>query len=540
MVTNPRILEALRKKEREFTLMFDSAGLRRSVFYFWDSSDIKAADYCDKLSGLEFGRAIPIRLTSEITIENWLQTYIERMKGSQNPIQHKVYCLFVSSSVGRFDGKALMEASSEFVELYYQLIFLGTELPEDAGENCFGASWIVRPDDYLTARILLADASFTYEWISPGNWGFAIGGGWYRLRATRYSSVGDDICGQLYHRLSPVFRNEDDDVLNAKMHEFYNAMFNRLNEIYLNCPHIKYLPLIGYHELNQKLFGRSGTWRIGRFSRGTAGRILNSDAISILFGKEHEMPRPEWMREQIVQRYLPSACADSVSKYEKEIRDQLFQRFTLSDLYNKIARIALNKSNEKHNTCYQIETGIQDALNKYYAAEGSEPKDIWNGLNSYMKSWDNYLQQSLISVWWSEISKYVVKLSNNCKDDFIALKQAYIDFEDYKDNTAQNAVIPLNSIRRFSDLLKAIELSSAVTSYTGEMLEPLRRRAAVLHLATGDDVASEHRPKIGLLLSDTITKETGMIYDEFEWRNHPRDYMPSNVIYELRMYQEKV
>jgi hypothetical protein len=157
-----------------------------------------------------------------------------------------------------------------------------------------------------------------------------------------------------------------------------------------------------------------------------------------------------------------------------------------------------------------------------------------------MNAWNRYVEQFLIGVWWKEISKYIVQLSNKSKDDFIALKQAYNEFEDYRDNTAQNAVITLHDIRSFSGLLKAIELSAAVTSYTGEMLAPLRKRATALHLATGDDVAGEHRPKIGLLLSDTITSDTGMIYDEFEWRNHPRDYMPSNIIYEIRMYQEKV
>lgn len=540
MVTNPRILEALRKKEREFTLMTDSAGLRRSVFYFWDSSDVAAAAYCNRLAELEFGRAIPIELTSENTIEKWLHKYIERMKVSQTPIQHKVYCLFVSSSTGRFDGKALMEASSEFVELYYQLVFLGTDLPEEAGENYFGASWIVRPDDILTTRILLADASFTYEWISPGNWGFQIGGGWYRLRATRYSSVGDDICGQLYHKLGPAFKNEADEVLNRKLREFYHAMFGSLNEIYLNCPHVKYLPLIGYKELTVKLFGRSRSMPFGWGGRGTSGRIMNYEAAAILFGKEREKPRSEWIREQIALQYLPQACADSVGKYEKEIRDQLFQRFTLSDLYEKIAAIANNYSIQQIMTCSKIDTEIHEILNKSFTAEGSDPKSIWNGLGAYMNAWNRYVEQFLIGVWWKEISKYIVQLSNKSKDDFIALKQAYNEFEDYRDNTAQNAVITLHDIRSFSGLLKAIELSAAVTSYTGEMLAPLRKRATALHLATGDDVAGEHRPKIGLLLSDTITSDTGMIYDEFEWRNHPRDYMPSNIIYEIRMYQEKV
>ena len=179
-------------------------------------------------------------------------------------------------------------------------------------------------------------------------------------------------------------------------------------------------------------------------------------------------------------------------------------------------------------------------MNKSFTAEGSDPKSIWNGLGAYMNAWNRYVEQFLIGVWWKEISKYIVQLSNKSKDDFIALKQAYNEFEDYRDNTAQNAVITLHDIRSFSGLLKAIELSAAVTSYTGEMLAPLRKRATALHLATGDDVAGEHRPKIGLLLSDTITSDTGMIYDEFEWRNHPRDYMPSNIIYEIRMYQEKV
>ena len=532
MVNNPDIAAALKEKEREFTYMLDTASLNRSVFYFWDCSDHKAAGYCEKLNALDFGRAVPIGLTEEIKIESWLSTYIDRMRESRSTIQHKVYCLFISSDACRFDGRVLMDKRSEFTELNYQLIYLGTELPENAPDNYFGASWIVNPNDTLAARVLLADACFADRQIAPGTWGFEIGGGWYRLRATRYSSVGDDICGQLYHRLTPIFRNESDKELQRKVHEFYSALRPRIEEVYKNCPHMKYLPLVGFREFQEMLMHRP--------NGGNGHSVSVADAIRVLFGKEHEEPRPEWLRRQIVQRYLTEACEKNINTYEREIRDQLLQRFTLDDLYSKAAVIFLDAANKQFMLCnMKIEQQLHDVLNKPYIIKGSNIRELWSGFGPYGSTWDRYISQYLIGAWLKEVSKYIVRLSISAKDDFSKLKRAYNDFEDYKDNIARNAVIPMQNIRSFSDLLLAISQSSALTNYSPEMIVNIRRRAAELYMQTGDDLPSERRPKIGLIVSDRLTDNTDMVYDHFEWRNIPREYMPNNIIYELRMYKER-
>lgn len=540
MINNPQVLNALKEKEREYTFASNMTNLHRSVFYFWDSADAQAAYYCSQLENLEFGQAIAIELTTGRTIEGWLRTYLERMKESQYPIHHKVYCLFVSSDVNRFDAKVLADNICNFQELNFQLIYLGTELPEGAPDNHFGACWIVNPEDVLVAKILLSDASFSYEWIQPGTWGFENGGGWYRLRAKRYSSVMDDICGQLYHKIAPIFETRERSELDRALWYFFRAMFDRINEVYLSCPHARYLPVIGYDQLCSELFGNGERWRFARRGRGTAGRRMQiHDVIRILFGTEHEKIRPEWLREQIRVSFFPIACEENIRKYERDIRDQLFQRFTLEDLYGRVAQIALEFTSRQYQLCYEIEKKLNDVLTETYIANSPDISDIWKGLERYLSIWDDYIQNCLMAAWWNAIAGYVIQLGKKYRDDFQRLKQSYSDFEDYKDNSAGNAVIPVTAIRSFSDLLNAISLSSAVTQYRPDMLQPLRQRATKLYEQTGDNVAYEKRPKIGLLLSDRLSEdvEKGKIHEEFEWKYHPRNYMPTNIIYELRMYE---
>lgn len=533
MVSNPEILEALRKKEKEYTYTSNNASLKRNVFYFWDDNDKDAAEYCEKLKSQEFGQANPIKLTPVYTADDWISTYNKEISDSviQYAIKHKVYCLFVSTDAARFNGSIFREKGISSVEWHYQFLFLGTELPADVPDNSFDVGWIVNPRDIQVAQVLLADACFSDEWILPGNWGFEIGGGWYRLRAARYSSVGDDLCGQLYHKLTPVFRNEDEKDLERELAGLYRSMYYRVREVYMKSPHLRYLPLPGYQELQLKL------WPNRKNRKNVALQLRTYDVLQILFGTEHEEPRPEWLRKQIVMHYIPKACEANIRIYEMELHDQLFRRFSLDDLYNKVAGIALNSANQKFVLCSQIDEEILSQLDKTYQAVGNDFQSVYNGFGQYSKEWDQYISEYLTGVWLRELSKYIISLSNRCRDDFGKLKRAYNEFEDYKDNLSKNAFIPMQNIRNYSDLLRAISESSALTEYTYEMLSPIRKRAAELYLQTGDDVAADRRPKIGVLVSDELVGTSETTYDCFDWSYHPRNYMPKNIIYELKMYR---
>ena len=533
MISSHQIEEALKKKEREYTLIPNSAVLRRSVFYFWDSSDTTAAEYCEKIREPEFGRAVGIELTEASAIRDWLKVYAERIRDSQYPIQHNVYCLLISSDEKGFSGKVFADALSDFVSLNYQFLYLGKELPEDAEDNYFEVNWIVSPQDTLVGKILLADASFTYEWINPVNWGFEIRRGWYRLRARRYSSVGDDICGRLYHILTPVFKRDSEEKIFRELNDFYSVMFNEINEVYLTCPSVRHLPIVGYEELASKLF------REGR--KKSVSSISFKNALQTLFGVEGGELRTEWLRKRIVVQYMQKACDDSINRHKREIYDQLYNRFSLEDLYSRVAAYTLQIAGKFLQDCSETEEKIADLLQKEYAARSSDVSDIWNGCDRYFSLWKQYIEQGLVAAWWNGISKHVVSLSNSRRDDFGELKQAYNDFADYKEHTAGNAVIPVTRINSFSDLLQAIEWSSAVTVYTPEMLGPMRRRAAQLYIRTGDDLSAEERPRIGVLVSKSLIQEADKkVYDEFEWRYYLREYLPNSIIYELRMYQKKV
>ena len=518
----------------------------REIRLLVNTGDKKAHEYCSGIINHPGIRAQIHSIDSASKLEDLFDDLRDRAEDSDNPAWTRQFLLYVTSDPETVFHVKFTEYLEYFRELNYYLLYLSRKEPAQAPPDSFMQCLNASPRDIYSGRMLILDAGVSAHPLSLKNLGLEDGKIWYRLRTKEFSSIKEEILEQLYSELQPQLQGEAPTVISQKLIAAQNRFSSLISELqgsWRSYPTAAELPLAGYDMFCRGLSGKVPSKASGFGPAASKGRqhetgVSIAQALSVLFGVENNLSRPEFLRKRVAADVIPGICRTAARNNRNLLNGFLLSSFTLFDICSPsgIAAWTSGQKNRLQVQADQLDAMIGSFLNGSMLYLSSlSPDDIFSGLEQYFIQWNKYIDICFWKEWWGCVSEFISEIADHNAQEFNTLVEIceYIKWEiDYK-KISLNTQHPIRSVE---DVLKRIRGAAALRTYSeGDLSHLMERESSLVIDTLGDQGDIRRRPVMCMLAKGQNGRSVKKRVQDLKWVQIPVTYVPESVVYIMRI-----
>lgn len=552
--------DQIEKRVNELTRKPRCSVQRAVLFLFENTTDYKKSVDCLEVpdSGIDY-----VSFENEDNVVSVLQKQLDIYKKNINKRElscpEGIYVLVGSNDIERWKESTIQDIQSTIFRYFDKVIteFSILRKPKDDlsdFHNCFiikenAQVWIVDYDNLSSIQMLLDNARYSVEPFGR-TVGREMKSNPLVLRLDESNAVRQEMSVSFLKALHKQTEPKDSSEIKNEVQDYLFPIEYR-RRLSKQIPSINWLPILGYEELVKKLEKELSalSWKnkISRiFKRQPMiSKYTISEVLDILFASKGNQIRTERIRQSIREEVIPNVCQDYLNSIKKNVQTSVFQRFSLHDIVYELRNYLLEYQEDTRKVIKEEEQKLEGLLETKFSYISTEIADIYGGLEEYFSAFSRLCKNYIEYTWWEVLANFVGECENTARKELAEFEKAETVFKlsliDKSEDLGENTVLNMH-ISDMKDLSCKLEsYSKNVSLSLTDILSIMRAKDKCYGKTNDFHVNKEEQPHIYMMIpSAFITNNLELVDNtrslDFTWDILFEDYMPSQLSYQIRVY----